>query len=77
MTTVSLRKVIEDNVPLKAVKAKIYVIRDRKAIFYVGKSNADIIDRVRSHFGYGRRFPGYFDPLRQLMLDNHPFFGKD
>lgn len=77
MATITLKKFLFDKFPLKSVcRANIYIVRDGKTIFYIGKSNADIIDRVKSHFGFGDRFPGCSAHLYSLMIDNIPQSGK-
>lgn len=72
MITTTLKDLINDKVPNKAARAKIYVIRDRKIIFYIGKSEYDVIERAQAHFGLGNVFPKLSCEMEQLAMDNLP-----
>lgn len=72
MVTITLKNLINDKVPRKAIGANIYVIRDRKIIFYIGKSEYDVINRAKAHFGLGNLFPKYGCEMEQLTIDNLP-----
>jgi predicted GIY-YIG superfamily endonuclease len=49
----------------------LYVIRDRRVIFYVGRS-VDPLNRLEEHLGHTGRNMYQPDRIGQLILKNHP-----
>lgn len=57
MQTITIEDVMRDTADTQGEVYCIYVIRDNATVFYVGKANRHIIDRLREHLGLSQRTP--------------------
>lgn len=54
------------------VNCIIYMVRDGELIFYIGKSESDVITRLLSHLGYDPWGWGGYSTLGQIIKENLP-----
>ena len=50
----------------------VYIVRDDKIIFYIGKSESSVLDRLFSHFGRGSFGWAGYSFLNQFVKNNLP-----
>jgi hypothetical protein len=68
--TISVLDVLEDNLPDTGLqKYRIYIFRDQNFVFYVGKTEQYIVDRLAEHLGLTYRDASL---MGQLVEDNTP-----
>ena len=53
-------------------EAKIYLVRDGSTVFYIGKSDSDVIERLRTHLGFEFRGRRSRSDLGELIEANIP-----
>jgi len=70
MRSITVKDVIDNTLPETGwEKFRIYVFRDEDFIFYVGKTQENIIDRLEAHLGLTDRYESL---VGKLVEDNAP-----
>jgi hypothetical protein len=72
MVTFTIADLRADTIPPRPVPHPVYLVRNGEHVFYVGRSQADVIDHLRRHIGAGTWSWSDPGPLAKFIRDNMP-----